>query len=86
MGTFDYLPVYTLTRNNVPLDPDPAPNFGGNYPFLEPWIYGLLESFPTISREEIKSYILSCLRASIFSDLDSKVDQIIVKYYIEKYC
>jgi len=56
------------------------------YDFLEPWIFALLESFPSLSREETKSYILTTLRASYLSDLDTVVDQLIVKYYIEKYC
>jgi hypothetical protein len=89
MGTFDHLPVYSITKQ-IQSPSNPTPNdhhfFNEDYGFLQPWIFGLLESFPGLTREETKSYILRSLRASIFSEMDTIVDQLIVKYYIEKYC
>ena len=74
MGIFDFLPVYTLSKENPKLECRNHNFFNYDYPFLEVWIFGLLESFPSVSRDDIKSYILKSLNASIFSELDTIVD------------
>lgn len=38
-----------------------------------------------ISKHELKSYILNCIQHTSY-ELETKIDQIFVKHYIDKYC
>ena len=68
MGSFDRLPVYTVTKQQAihggPLDSDT----------LRDWVYGLQENYPCLEKEDIKTYVIQALGVSSLSDYDTIID------------
>ena len=72
MGSFDGLPVYTFTKNESTSIPAKVHHLEREV--LQNWVYGLMENYPSLDRNDLKTYVMETLNVSMLSDYDSIID------------